>query len=81
MVRIRRERLPAGTYSKLGRRKVGPFPILQKINDNAYVIDLPPEFGTTSTFNVTDLHPYYPSDEANTTISAETADHSSAGES
>ncbi|PKU69721.1 hypothetical protein MA16_Dca022676 [Dendrobium catenatum] len=81
MVRLRRERLPPGTYSKLGRRKVGLFPILQKINDNAYIIDLPANFGTPSTFNVTDLSPYYPTDDAATTLSAETADPSMVGES
>ncbi|PKU62072.1 RNA-directed DNA polymerase [Dendrobium catenatum] len=81
MIRLRRERLPPGKYSKLGRRKVGPFPILQKINDNAYVIDLPPDFGTASTFNVADIHPYYPADDGPVVHSAETADSSTEEES
>ncbi|KAI0495130.1 hypothetical protein KFK09_025277 [Dendrobium nobile] len=59
-VRMKKERLPTGWYSKLGQRKFGPFPVLRRINDNAYVIKLPAEFNTPSTFNVADLYPYQP---------------------
>ncbi|PKU86846.1 putative mitochondrial protein [Dendrobium catenatum] len=68
MVRLRRERFPAGTYSKLSPRKIGPFAVKQQINDNAYVIDLPPDILTPSTFNVEDVFPYFPSDEATTEL-------------
>jgi hypothetical protein len=33
----------------------GPFMILEKINDNAYKLELPPEFGVSPTFNISDL--------------------------
>ena len=33
----------------------GPFQILEKINDNAYKVDLPGEYRVSSTFNVSDL--------------------------
>jgi hypothetical protein len=33
----------------------GPFKILEKISDNAYKIELPPEFGVSPTFNISDL--------------------------
>ncbi|KAF3662687.1 hypothetical protein FXO37_12332 [Capsicum annuum] len=33
----------------------GPFQVLQRINDNAYKIDLPPEYQVHNTFNVCDL--------------------------
>jgi hypothetical protein len=36
----------------------GPFKILAKINDNAYKVELPPEFGVSLNFNMSDLRPY-----------------------
>jgi hypothetical protein len=39
-------------------RAVGPFKILAKINDNAYKLGLPPEFGVSPSFNISDLRPY-----------------------
>jgi hypothetical protein len=39
-------------------RAVGPFKILTKINDNAYKLELPPEFGVSPSFNISDLRPY-----------------------
>jgi hypothetical protein len=33
----------------------GPFKILEKINDNAYKLELPLEFGVSPTFNILDL--------------------------
>jgi hypothetical protein len=45
--------------SKLMSRAAGPFKILTKINDNAYKLELPPEFGVSPTFNISDLRPYF----------------------
>jgi hypothetical protein len=39
-------------------RAAGPFKILAKINDNAYKLELPPEFGVSPRFNISDLPPY-----------------------
>jgi hypothetical protein len=36
----------------------GPFKILAKINDNAYKLELPPEFGVSPSFNISNLRPY-----------------------
>jgi hypothetical protein len=39
-------------------RAAGPFKVLEKINVNAYKLELPSEFGVSSTFNISDLKPY-----------------------
>jgi hypothetical protein len=39
-------------------RADGLFKILEKINDNAYKLELAPEFGVSPTFNISDLRPY-----------------------
>jgi hypothetical protein len=44
--------------SILKSRAAGPFKILAKINDNAYKLELPPEFGASPSFNILDLRPY-----------------------
>ena len=58
MVCMRPERFPPRTVKKLHARSTGPFQILKKINSNAYVVDLPPDFGISCTFNVEYLAPY-----------------------
>jgi len=36
----------------------GPFKILERINDNEDMVELPGEYGISATFNVADLSPY-----------------------
>ena len=60
---LRKDRFPALRRSKLMPRAAGPFKVLTKINDNAYVLDLPAEFGVSTSFNVADLKPYAGEDE------------------
>jgi hypothetical protein len=60
---LRKDRFPTLRRSKLMPRAAGPFKVLTKINDNAYVLDLPAEFGVSTTFNVADLKPYAGEDE------------------
>jgi hypothetical protein len=55
---LRKERFPELRKSKLMSRAAGPFKILAKINDNAYKLELPPEFRVSSSFNISDLRPY-----------------------
>ena len=54
-VHLRKERFPEQRKSKLMPRGDGLFQILEKINDNAYKVDLPGEYQVSSTFNVSDL--------------------------
>ena len=39
-------------------RADGPFKVLGKINDDAYRLELPVDFGVSPTFNIADLKPY-----------------------
>jgi hypothetical protein len=60
---LHKDRFPTLHRSKLMPRTAGPFKVLQKINDNAYVLDLTAEYGVSSSFNVADLKPYAGEDE------------------
>jgi hypothetical protein len=60
---LRKDRFPTLRRYKLMPRAAGPFKILTKINDNAYILDLPAEFGVSTSFNVADLKPYAGEDE------------------
>jgi hypothetical protein len=39
-------------------RADGPFKVFEKINENAYMLELPVDFGVSPTFNIADLKPY-----------------------
>ena len=58
MIRVRPERFPSGVVKKLQARGAGPFRVLKRVGSNAYVIDLPDDYGISSTFNVADLVAY-----------------------
>jgi hypothetical protein len=69
---LRKDRFPQQRKSKLSPRGDGPFKVLQKINDNAYKLELPPEYSNVSTtFNVKDLLPFVGEPESRTTPSQE----------
>jgi hypothetical protein len=46
---LRKDRFPDLRKSKLMPHAAGPYKILEKINDNAYKLELPPEFGISTT--------------------------------
>nr|GEU35812.1 hypothetical protein [Tanacetum cinerariifolium] len=55
---LRRVRFPQGHFVKLQPRADSTFRVLERINNNAYKIDLPGHYGVSATFNVADLAPY-----------------------
>jgi hypothetical protein len=55
---LRKERFPEKRRSKLLPRGDGPFQVMERINDNAYKLDLPGEYGVSASFNVADLSPF-----------------------
>ena len=44
-------------------RADGPFRIIEKVNDNAYKVDLLGDYNVSATFNVKDLTPYLHDDD------------------
>src|SRR5215216_5035607 len=60
---LRKDRFPDLCKSKLMPRVDGPFKVLEKINDNAYKLELPVDFGVSPTFNIADLKPYLGEEE------------------
>ena len=57
-VHFRKERFPSKRKSKLLPRGDGPFQVLKRINDNDYVVNLPEDYGVSSSFNINDLSPF-----------------------
>jgi hypothetical protein len=55
---LREERFPDLRTSKLMHGADGPFKVLEKINENAYKLDLPVDFGVSPTFNIAELKLY-----------------------
>ena len=46
---LRKERFPSKRKNKLMSRSDGPFEVLERINDNAYKVDLPGNYGVSAT--------------------------------
>ena len=63
MVLLRKGRFPPGVYHKLKNHILGPWRIIKKINDNAYVLELPADLKISPTFNIADLSNYNAPDE------------------
>ncbi|PKA66487.1 hypothetical protein AXF42_Ash003141 [Apostasia shenzhenica] len=58
MIRVRPKRFPSRVVKKLQAHGAGPFKILKKLGSNTYVVDLPSDFGISTTFNISDLVAY-----------------------
>nr|XP_034570750.1 uncharacterized protein LOC117835509 [Setaria viridis] len=58
-VHLRKDRFPEKRKSKLMPRGDGPFRVFSKINNNAYKIELPKDYGVSRSFNVAGLTPFF----------------------
>ena len=56
---LRKDSFPNLRKSKLMPRADSPFKVLEKINDNAYKLELPADFGVSPTFDIAYLRPAY----------------------
>ncbi|CAM8972780.1 unnamed protein product [Rhodiola kirilowii] len=56
---LTRDRMPAHAFNKLKAKKIGPLAVLERINDNAYRLRLPPDITTSDVFNVKYLSRYH----------------------
>ncbi|KAL2474616.1 Uncharacterized protein Adt_35352 [Abeliophyllum distichum] len=74
---MRKERFPARRRSKLHPRGDGPFQILERINKNAYKLDLLGEFNVSTTFNISDLSPFDADDDSRSNLFKEGGDDAS----
>jgi len=63
-VHMRKERFPEQRRSKLMPRGDGLYQIIERINDNAYKVDLPGEYGVSANFNVSDLSSFDVGDDS-----------------
>src|SRR4051812_4747287 len=61
-IHLSKDRFPKERDSKLKPRGDGPFKVLKRINNNAYVIPTS-KYLVSSTFNVKDLSPYHGEEE------------------
>ena len=55
MVKMIPKIFPQVSNRKLQARSTGPFKILSKIGANAYILEIPSDWGISSTFNVENL--------------------------
>jgi hypothetical protein len=61
---MRKERFPEQRRSKLMPRGGGLYQIIERINDNAYKVDPPGEYGVSVTFNVSNLSSFDVGDDS-----------------
>jgi hypothetical protein len=76
---FRKDRFPEKRRSKLLPRGDGPFQVVERINDNAYKLDLPGEYGVGASFNVADLSPFDVGDDLRANPSQEGENDASQG--
>jgi hypothetical protein len=77
-IHLSKDWFPHDQNSKLKPRGDGPFKVLKRINDNAYVINIPTsKYLMSNTFNIKDLSPFHGemiNEESRLTLSQEGGD-------
>jgi hypothetical protein len=77
-IHLSKDHFPHERNSKLKPRSDGPYKVLKRINDNAYVIDIPTsKYLVSKTFNINDLSPFHGemvNEESRSTLSQEGGD-------
>ena len=63
-IHLSKDRFPNKKSQKLSPRADGPFRVLDRINNNAYRLELPGDYGVSATFNISDLSPYVSDDSS-----------------
>ncbi|XP_026398103.1 uncharacterized protein LOC113293826 [Papaver somniferum] len=63
MIHLRKERFPTSTYNKTKMKKYGPFKILKKMSDNAYVVDVPSNWNISNIFNFQEIFIFHGENE------------------
>jgi hypothetical protein len=53
-----KRKIPGEKMFQIAPKRRWSFPSPERINDNAYKLDLPGEYNVSATFNVTDLSPF-----------------------
>jgi hypothetical protein len=62
MAHLLKNHFSAEACGKLKSQKYGPFRVKRKINDHAYMVELPKDMSSSNTFNVANLFAYHPDD-------------------
>ena len=52
---LRPERYSPGIAMKLHARSARPFQVLTRVGENTYIVDIPPSWGISLTFNMADM--------------------------
>ena len=56
IIHLCKERYHQGIYNKLNPKKIDPYKILKRINENTYLIDLTEDLNIRVIFNFTNLY-------------------------
>lgn len=71
MLFLHKERFSVGTCNKLQQKKYGPYNIIKKIHDNAYIINMLDNWGFCKIFNVFNIRSYCDDEQLYPDLSAD----------